>query len=209
MQLLPYCTPEYGDVPDQQVLRQQFGYSENDWIVVSVAAWNRHHKRIDYLIEEVAAMKDPEVQLLLCGQEEEESADLRALAERILPGQVRWMTLPQDEVINALSLADAFVLASTHEAFGLVLVEAAMSGRPVLAHRYPASEFILEDDAWLEDLSKPGALTKRLRAWKLRMPSADSVSELKESATARFSDHSLAPKFAEMIAAVVEGSSER
>lgn len=54
MKLLSNLIPPVQISESKKDLRQRWGYTEQDWIVICVAAWNKHHKRIDYLINEFA-----------------------------------------------------------------------------------------------------------------------------------------------------------
>lgn len=199
MQVLPHCTPDKKPIESRQSLREAFGYTNEDWVVVCVAAWNRHHKRIDYLIDEVAALKDPQVKLLLCGQPEAETNSLKTLGEQKLGGSIQWRTLPANEVNRALYLADAFVLPSLSEGLPGALIEAAMAGLPIVSHKYSGAEFILQSDFWMTDLSQTGSLTKRLAQLKNNPPNTEKIKQLQTQAIERFSDRALAPQFYEMV----------
>lgn len=203
MQLLPHCTPYKKPTESRQTLREAFGYTNEDWIVVCVAAWNRHHKRIDYLIEEVAALKDPQVKLLLCGQPEIETDSLKALGQEKLRGSTQWLTLPAERVNQILYLADVFVLPSLSEGLPGVLIEAAMAGLPIVSHPHPGAQFILQDDLWMTDLSQAGNLAKRLTQLRNNPPDLEKIKLLKTQAIERFSDRALAPKFYEMVKDIV------
>ncbi|MBX9686089.1 MAG: hypothetical protein K2X27_05275, partial [Candidatus Obscuribacterales bacterium] len=98
--VVPYVVPERG----RSALRQEYGYAPDDWIVISVAAWNRHHKRIDYLIEEMSALKDPKAKLLICGQPEPGSDDLQRLAFEKLGERVRFITVAEGKVQELLAI---------------------------------------------------------------------------------------------------------
>jgi glycosyltransferase involved in cell wall biosynthesis len=198
MQVLPHCTPQKKFIESRQI-RKEFGYTESDWIVVCLAAWNRHHKRIDYLIEEIAALENPQIKLLLCGQPEAETNLLKALGAEKLGDRIQWRTLPADEVNNALYLADVFVLPSLWEGLGAVLVEAAMAGLPIVSHPHAGSRFILQDDFWMADLSQTGNLAKRLAQFKNHPPDKGRIKQLQTQVLERFSDRALAPQFYEMV----------
>ena len=65
-----------------------------------------------------------------------------------------------DDLPLALAAADALVLPSRHEAFGIVLIEAMASGIPVIACRVPGPADIVEDGdtGWLVPDGDTGAL---------------------------------------------------
>lgn len=199
MRLLPHCTPYKKPTQSRQNLREAFGYTNEDWIVVCVAAWNRHHKRIDYLIEEVAALKAPQVKLLLCGQPEAETDSLKALGQEKLGRCIQWRTLPADEVNQVLSTADVFVLPSLSEGLPGALIEAAMAGLPIVSHSHSGGQFILQDDFWMTDLSQAGSLTRRLTQLRTNPPDPERIKQLQTQAIERFSDRALAPVFYEMV----------
>ncbi len=113
MQLLPNCL-SYTKVPiGKNDLRKRFGFEQDDWIVICVAAWNSFQKRLDYLIDEVAAIQDPKVKLLLCGQPESETEVLKAYGTGKLGDRIKWLTLTPPEVQEVLAMADVFVLPAS------------------------------------------------------------------------------------------------
>lgn len=183
----------------RQELRAQFGYSESDWIVICVAAWNRYHKRIDYLIEEVAQLPDKNVKLMLCGHPEPDIAYLRKLADEKLPGRVQWLTLTEVQVHEALQAADVFVLPSTNEGLGNAMAEAAMAELPVIAHSHAASRFVLGDEKFTTDLVPPGALTAKLASIKENPPSQEELKKLSSAVHNLFSVEALLPRFCDMV----------
>lgn len=186
----------------RQDLRSQFGYKDNDWVVICVAAWNRYHKRIDYLIEEVAQIPDQNVKLMLCGHPEPDISYLRKLADEKLPGRVQWLTLPEAKVHEALQAADAFVLPSLQEGLGNAMAEAALAEIPVVAHSHAASRFVLGDKKYTTDLSKTGALAEKLQSIKDSPPNKDELKNLARAVHSLFSVEALLPRFCEMVRTV-------
>ena len=84
--------------------------------------------------ERIAAER-PELDLVLIGAEGPELAGVRERIEAAgLSGRVRILVnVPHEEVWGWVGHAECLVLASRQEAFGIVLLEAAMVGRPVVA----------------------------------------------------------------------------
>lgn len=186
----------------RQHLRSQFGYTDSDWVVICVAAWNRYHKRIDYLIEEVAQLPDKNVKLMLCGHPEPDISYLRKLAEEKLPGRVQWLTLPEAKVHEALQAADCFVLPSLQEGLGNAMAEAALAEIPVVAHSHAASRFVLGDPKYTTDLSQNGSLAARLQSIKDSPPNNDELKKLARAVHNLFSAEALLPRFCDMVRTV-------
>jgi glycosyltransferase involved in cell wall biosynthesis len=203
MRVLPNVLPPIETSLSRLKARASFGYTADDWVIICVAAWNRHHKRIDYLIEEVASLKDHTVKLLLCGHPEPDTKSLKSLARRKLGDRVQWHTLPESEIPRALKAADVFVLPSLNELFGSASIEAAMAGVPVVAHPHGSSSMLIDHGFQATDLSKSGNLAKKLRQIRRRPPDPQELKRLAEAICNRFSETSLATRFGEMIHSIV------
>jgi 1,2-diacylglycerol 3-alpha-glucosyltransferase len=199
MLLLPNCVSYATPGESREQLRQQFGFQRDDYIIISVAAWNRYQKRLDYLIREVAALRDPSVKLLLCGHPEAETNALKLLAAKELGTNVRWFTLAPEDVHRALYISDVFVLPSFTEGLSNALIEAVMAELPVICHPHPGGKYILEDDQWFVDLSTKGALANRLKTLRGRPRPEEQIKRLQNRAIERFSAGTLAGKFYEMV----------
>lgn len=144
---------------ERDALRERFGLPLDRRIVVSVAALNRYHKRLDYLIEEVGSLPEPRPFLLLLGQPDEETADLRSLAHELLGDAHHSIrTVPAGEVADHCRASDIFVLASVYEGLPRALIEASALGLPCLTHAYPVTEFALGPHGYGADFTKRGAL---------------------------------------------------
>jgi 1,2-diacylglycerol 3-alpha-glucosyltransferase len=199
MHLLPNCVFYATPGESREELRQQFGFQRDDYIIISVAAWNRYQKRLDYLIREVATLRDPSVKLLLCGHPEGETKALKLLATRELGTNVRWFTLVPEDVHRALYISDVFVLPSLSEGLSNALIEAVMAELPVICHPHPGGKYILEDDQWFVDLSTKGALANRLKTLRGRPRPEQELERLQNRAVERFSADTLAGEFYEMV----------
>ena len=89
-------------------------------------------KRVDWLIDALARLKDPAFELWVVGTGSEESV-LRALATSKLGNRVRWLgQLLLPDVPAVMVQADCLVLPSVHDGWGAVASEALMVGTPVI-----------------------------------------------------------------------------
>lgn len=191
---------------DRAAGRAALGIHADATVVLSVGALNASHKRMDYVIDEVAAM--PGVpHLVLVGAEGPETPAIRARAAARLPGRFSVLTLPRAEARRVYPLADVFVLASHTEGFGLAQVEALDAGLPCVAHDTPTAVYVLGPHGIRADLTKPGALRIALGDALAR-----AAREGREGAAARhayayerFSWDRLAPAYAAALVACAEG----
>jgi glycosyltransferase involved in cell wall biosynthesis len=184
-------------------LRRSFGYTDKDWIVICVAAWNSHHKRIDYLINECASLNNPNLKLLLCGQPDIETTALQTLARNKLPQATQWLTLSPNDVRRALALSDVFVLPTIDECLGNVLIEAALAGLPIISHPHDGARYLTNDNQWLCDLSQPGNLAHRLEHFHKHPPNTDP---LKQRALELTDSSKMVQDFQQMLEQVVQRS---
>lgn len=89
-------------------------------------------KRVGLLIAALSRLEAREFKLDVVGVGPLES-ELRALAERLLPGRVKWHgRLPSTEVPGVVGRADCLVLPSRHDGWGAVVSEAIMVGTPAI-----------------------------------------------------------------------------
>ena len=195
--------PEPPAVTDRKraALRLRLGLPRERTIVLSAGAIVRQ-KRIDYLVDEVAAMPPPRPFLLLLGQEQEESAAIKWYArERLGHDGHDVRTVPPDAMPDYYRASDAFVLASLWESFGRVLVEAQAHGLPCLAHAYPVMEWVLGAEGETRDLERPGAVQTWLAGLPPNALSIDAKRRRHREAYARFSWETLADRYAELLCA--------
>ncbi|MBX9928898.1 MAG: glycosyltransferase [Gemmatimonadaceae bacterium] len=154
----------HAPVFDRAAERSRLGLPVNRPIVVSVGVLSAHEKRMDYVIDEVAACA-PRPHLLLLGQRASDTEAILARATaRLGADGFTARTLPRDGVAEQLRVADAFVMASRGEGFGLVYIEALAQGLPVIADDNPLTRELLAPIATLAPLAEAGALTRALTA---------------------------------------------
>lgn len=199
MQILPHFARYDRPSEPRHEVRGQFGYKDDDFVVICVSAWNRYHKRIDYIIDELERIEDNRFKLLLCGQPEPDTGYLKDLARRKLGDRVSWHTLPPHQVHRALYASDAYVIASTNEVFGAATIEAALAELPIVCHPNEGTRYILKEHCGNLDLNEPGVLARRLIELDESPPDAAYLSRVKDDVATRFSEETLSAKFAEAI----------
>ena len=103
-------------------------------------------KRVDRLLQALAALSGLEVRLTVVGDGPERRR-LEALATALgVADRVRFLGhVDEAAKRRALAAADLFVLASAHEGFGLVYLEAMQHGLPVVAASAGGQADFLED----------------------------------------------------------------
>lgn len=139
----------------------RYGVPKNKKVVLAVSAINRTHKRIDYVIREVAKL-DASFFLLVVGHREDPS--LEREAQFRLQDRFKFLYVPFDEVDRLYPVADLFVMGSLDEGFGLAIVEAMLARVPVVAHQSPHFKWMVGDPRCLADLTCEGALAQQIQS---------------------------------------------
>jgi 1,2-diacylglycerol 3-alpha-glucosyltransferase len=190
---------------DRDALRERLDLPRDRGIVVSVAAFNRYHKRLDYLIEEVASLPEPRPFLLLLGQPEEETEGLKSLARELL-GETHhsFRSVPSEQVADHCRASDVFVLASVYEGLPRALVEASALGLPCLTHEYPVTEYALGPHGFHADFTQRGALAGLISRLSGEDLAPERAIERHRFAYEHFSWDRLRPRYIELLRDVAE-----
>lgn len=178
--------PERFDVAkSKEELRREYGVPADTFMILSVAALNRAHKRTHYLIDEAAKL-DGNILLWLDGSLDQGEPELVEYSKSRLGDRCMITHVPSDKVGELYRMADVMAHAALFEAFGLSLVEAASTGLPVITHDSLHFQWLLPNpQAWL-DMTRPGALADRLTFLKSHPESLKDV-QCKELVRERFS----------------------
>jgi glycosyltransferase involved in cell wall biosynthesis len=139
--------------------RAHHGIPADAFVVISVGTICYWHKRMDYLIREIAAI--PDAWLVIVGQECADTPGIRALGEQSMPGRIVFTRLPHDELPQAYAAADVFALGSLFETFGIVYIEAMAMGLPVFCTHHPNQRSIVREGVFL-DMERTGALREAI-----------------------------------------------
>ncbi|MEP6617716.1 MAG: glycosyltransferase family 4 protein [bacterium] len=180
--------------------RRALGLPDDRPVVLSVGMLDTTIKRMDYLIREVATLPTPRPFLCLLGAESAQTAEVCALAERMLgSANVLIRTVARAQVNDYYCAADIFVLASLREGFGLAYVEALAHGLPIVAHDFAVSRAVLDNLAYLVDLSVSGGAARAIAHVIAAGENESQRLERHESARARFSWDVLRDRYATML----------
>jgi glycosyltransferase involved in cell wall biosynthesis len=125
--------------------RAALGFGDDDCVFLHVGRLLRV-KGVHDAIRAVGALEDPRARFLVVGDGPEDAA-LREQAEREAPGRVLFAGFRQGrDLFDLYGAADAFVLASSHEPWGVVVGEAMAFGLPVvLSDRIGAAADLLRE----------------------------------------------------------------
>ena len=143
----------------QTDFRERHGIPADAFVVISVGTICYWHKRMDYVIREVAAV--PDAWLVIVGQESPDSAAIKALGKELMGDRIVFTTLPHDDLPKAYAAADVFTLGSLFETFGIVYIEAMAMGLPVICSNHPNQKAIVKEGVFI-DMEHPGNLTAAL-----------------------------------------------
>ncbi|MET0362496.1 MAG: glycosyltransferase family 4 protein [Sphingobium sp.] len=198
MALIPCgIRPErFAPTQSRAALRASHGIAPDRFVILSVAALNRGHKRTHHLIDEVARMPG-EPLLWLDGSLDHGDPDLPDYARAMLGERVRVTHVPSDRVGDLFAMADVMPHAATFEAFGLAIVEAAAAGLPVITHDAPHFRWMLPNPDCHIDMEAPGLLAALLG--RMADDPAERASRvMQDHARATFGWAALRPAYADL-----------
>lgn len=137
LRVIYYPMPPYERHAPVLPIRETYGYSQNDVIVLSVAHLVKR-KGVDDVIRAFGRVFDPRVKLVVVGDGPERDRLTALIDELYLADRVR-LVGRVDDIDSFYHHADLFVLASFFiseegdvEGLGIVLLEAAQHGLPVI-----------------------------------------------------------------------------
>ena len=170
--VLPNCVDldMFQPQPRDPALLERYGLKTNKVILtVGRLASQERYKGFDEMIELMPRLlkRFPDLKYLIVGEGDdrprlEAKADSCGAANSVIfAGQIS-----ESEKVAHYNLADAFILPSTGEGFGIVLIEAAASGVPVIGSRMDGSREALRDGLLgrLVDPRRPDELVEAVTA---------------------------------------------
>ena len=129
-----------------QAIRNKYGIGDQTFVVGTVGRLEDSCKRVSDLIRAMPMLREAgrDARLLVVG-EGEDSEMLRGLAESLGVADSVHFCGYQATAADYYAVMDVFALASAHEAFGLVLVEAMYAEVPVVATRVGGIPSVVDD----------------------------------------------------------------
>lgn len=121
------------DMEKRRRLRHTFGFSEQDFVVMSVGQLSRR-KNQEVIIRAVALLHQKNIRYVLVGLGEREKS-YRKLAQKLGVGQQVYFTGYRSDVADLLQMADCFAFPSLQEGLPVSLMEAMAAGVPVVCSR--------------------------------------------------------------------------
>ena len=177
-------------------------------VILCVAAINDSHKRISYLIDEVNALVNKKIVLIVLGQHNEESLKIIQKGTKLLGSKFIAKTVSKGELHQYYLAADVFVLPSLSEGLPRVMLEASSFGLPVFSHDYEVSRSVMGEFGYFTDFTQSGNL-KNLLQEKLNDPTLmdlDATQRRRKYVRDYFSWDSLIIKYVSMVDHVISNS---
>lgn len=135
-----------------------------DFVFLNVATLSQkkgQHHLLRALAQVRATRPELRLRLRIAGGGPEERALLNLTAELGIGDRVTFLgDCPRERIVQEMKNCNAFVLASSYETFGVVVIEALMCGKPVLSTRCGGPEDIVRPgkDGWLVEKDSPDAI---------------------------------------------------
>lgn len=124
--------------------RQRFGFGPDRPTILMVSAFIAS-KNVAEGVRAVAELEDVDLVVAGDGPLREE---IKSLADQIMPGRYRQISVASVEMPSLYRSVDAFLHLSRDESFGNVYVEALATGLPIVAYDLPRTRWILGDEAF-------------------------------------------------------------
>lgn len=193
------------DAETRAATRRELGVRPGRAMLLSVGILDATVKRMDVLVDAVAALGDTRPHLVMLGEVTPETPGLAARARAKLGEAVTMITWPRARMAEAYAAADAFALLSLREGFGLAYLEALAAGLPCVAHETETTRYILGAQGMLGDTTHPDTTVALLRRALAHPEDASARVARSASARARFSWDVLAPRYSDMLLACAAG----
>jgi 1,2-diacylglycerol 3-alpha-glucosyltransferase len=152
---------------DSRQLRRELSIPPDARVLLVASAIKKSHKRVDYLMDEVAQAitQRPDLSLVtvIAGGRESDTDELVRKGQQLLGDRVRFLIqFPRKRMPELYRMADLLIHGSLFEMFGTVLLEAMASGVPCIVHDHPVMNWVVGQGGMAVDLSQTGNLARLL-----------------------------------------------
>ena len=166
---------------DHVAWRNELNIPLDATVILCAAAIKRHHKRIDYLIDEFAeVLKRPSARrtfLIVAGARERDTDELREWGKQRLGDRVRFLVnVDRSKMPSLFQTANLFTLCSLEEMMPIALLEAISSGLPCVIHDRPVMRWMAGPSAIVGDLEHPGGWANAVGATLADAPRLTQLS---------------------------------
>jgi glycosyltransferase involved in cell wall biosynthesis len=130
--------------------REQLGIADDTKVLLFVGRLDaaERYKGYDNVVEAMAILRRPDIVFLVVGDGNDRARLEELVTGRNLNSQVRFLGAVSDEELPKLySIADLFVMPSQGEGFGIVFLEAMLSGTPCIGGRSDGAAEALQQGA--------------------------------------------------------------
>jgi len=188
-------------------LRGELNIPKDAFVVLSVAAIKKVHKRIDYLIKEMAKISNKKVYLVVAGSRGNQSDELIKMGEELLGHRGVFLSdFPHNRIHEVYAMADIFALCSLKDMMPIALLEAISSGLPALVHQYPVEEWMINSGGEAIDMSKEGELSLCVDRFLDTQFREDKSIKARNHAVKNFSTEVILEQIIDMYEEIVRGS---
>ena len=192
---------EFNGTIQTDYLRKEFGINKDDLVVGNVGRL-AYEKGQNYLLHAAADIVNaiPHSVFLVVGEGDKKSDLMKMAREMGLDNKVIFTGFRRD-IKNILALMDVFALPSLDEGNPMVIIEAMMLGKPVVASKLPCLEEVIEDgvNGFTVPPRNPKALVSAIaRLLKDKKLSERMGQQAQRIAHERFSVHQMVTKVEKM-----------
>ncbi len=189
-------------------LRAEYGLRPGSLVVLAVAAVKKHHKRVDYLTQEVSRFQhstDATAQLMVAGARTGQTDEVMREAREALGDRAHFLLdQPRSKMPEIYNLADVFVLCSLKEMMPIALLEAAASGLPCLVSTHPVVNWMAGPGGEAVEMASEGALASALHKYAEEDFRRKKGAAARRHAVENFSKEVIVRRYLEMYDRVLE-----
>ncbi len=118
------------DGSDRETVRKEMGFSEDDFVLLSVGELNKNKNNIT-ILKAIKKLDNPKIKYMMAGNGPLRTQLEEEIEKMGLSNQVRFLGYTR-EIGKLHKAADAFCFASIREGLGLAAIEAMHSGLPII-----------------------------------------------------------------------------